>query len=111
MNNSYNLLMAKRINMINQDLNEEYIRKFNLSCDTIKRKKKRKLSTRELDNLKYIIKDLQETRNCFILPLLNKNSLHGFMILIENEVKFTDQLKNAAINFKKFVSKQLDSHY
>ena len=59
----------------------------------------------------YIIKDLQETRNCFILPLLNKNSLHGFMILIENEVKFTDQLKNAAINFKKFVSKQLDSHY
>ena len=56
----------------------------------------------------YIIKDLQETRNCFILPLLNKNSLHGFMILIENEVKFTDQLKNAAINFKKFVSKQLD---
>lgn len=60
MNNSYNLLMAKRINMINQDLNEEYIRKFNLSIDTIKRKKKRKLSTRELDNLKYIIKDLQK---------------------------------------------------
>ena len=60
MNNSYNLLMAKRINMINQDLNEEYIRKFNLSIDTIKRKKKRKLSTRELDDLKYIIKDLQK---------------------------------------------------
>lgn len=60
MNNSYNLLMAKRINMISQDLNEEYIRKFNLSCDTIKRKKKRKLSIRELDNLKYIIKDLQK---------------------------------------------------
>ena len=60
MNNSYNLLMAKRINMISQDLNEEYIRKFNLSIDTIKRKKKRKLSTRELDNLKYIIKDLQK---------------------------------------------------
>lgn len=60
MNNSYNLLIAKRINMINQDLNEEYIRKFNLSIDTIKRKKKRKLSTRELDNLKYIIKDLQK---------------------------------------------------
>ena len=59
MNNSYNLLMTKRINMINQDLNEEYIRKFNLSIDTIKRKKKRKLSTRELDDLKYIIKDLQ----------------------------------------------------
>lgn len=60
MNNSYNLLMTKRINMINQDLNEEYIRKFNLSIDTIKRKKKRKLSTRELDDLKYIIKDLQK---------------------------------------------------
>ena len=60
MNNSYNLLMAKRINMISQDLNEEYIRKFNFSCDTIKRKKKRKLSTKELDNLKYIIKDLQK---------------------------------------------------
>ena len=60
MNNSYNLLMAKRINMINQDLNDEYIRKFNLSIDTIKRKKKRKLNTRELDDLKYIIKDLQK---------------------------------------------------
>lgn len=60
MNNSYNLLMTKRINMINQDLNEEYIRKFNLSIDTIKRKKKRKLNTRELDDLKYIIKDLQK---------------------------------------------------
>ncbi len=31
MNNSYNLLMTTRLNMINQDLNEEYIRKFNLS--------------------------------------------------------------------------------
>ena len=60
MNNSYNLLMTRRLNMINQDLNEEYIRKFNLSVDTIKRKKKRKLSIRELDNLKYIIKDLQK---------------------------------------------------
>lgn len=60
MNNSYNLLMTRRINMINQDLNEEYIRKFNLSIDTIKRKKKRKLNTRELDDLKYIIKDLQK---------------------------------------------------
>lgn len=60
MNNSYNLLMTRRINMINQDLNEEYIRKFNLSIDTIKIKKKRKLNTRKLDDLKYIIKDLQK---------------------------------------------------
>ena len=60
MNNSYNLLMAKRINMINQDLNEEYIKKFNLSCDTIKRKKKRKLSIKELDELQHTIKDLQK---------------------------------------------------
>ncbi len=60
MNNSYNLLMTTRLNMINQDLNEEYIRKFNLSVYTIKRKKKRKLSIRELDELKNIIKDLQK---------------------------------------------------
>ena len=40
MNNNYNLLMARRINMIEQNTNEEYIRKFNLSLDTIKRKKK-----------------------------------------------------------------------
>ena len=40
MNNSYNLLMARRINMIKQDLNEEDIREFNLSIGTIKRKKK-----------------------------------------------------------------------
>ena len=43
MNNSYNLLMTRRINMIKQDLNEEDIRKFNLSIGTIKRKKKRTL--------------------------------------------------------------------
>ena len=60
MNNSYNLLMTRRINIINQDLNEEYIRKFNLSVDTIKRKKKRKLNIKELDELKNIIKDLQK---------------------------------------------------
>lgn len=33
MNNNYNLLMARRINMIEQNTNEEYIRKFNLSLD------------------------------------------------------------------------------
>lgn len=59
MNNSYNLLMTRRINMIKQDLNEEYIKKFNLSVDTIKRKRKRKLNIKELDNLGNIIKDLQ----------------------------------------------------
>lgn len=60
MNNSYNLLMTRRINMIKQDLNEEYIKKFNLGVDTIKRKKKRKLNISELDSLKNIIKDLQK---------------------------------------------------
>ena len=59
MNNNYNLLMTRRINMIEQDLNEEYIKKFNLSVDTIKRKRKRKLNIKELDNLGNIIKDLQ----------------------------------------------------
>lgn len=57
MNNNYNLLMARRINMIEQNTNEEYIRKFNLSLDTIKRKNKRKLKPKELDELKYLIKD------------------------------------------------------
>lgn len=60
MNNSYNLIMTRIINMIKQDLNEEYIKKFNLSCDTIKRKKKRKLSIKELDELQHTIKDLQK---------------------------------------------------
>ena len=60
MNNSYNLLMARRINMIKQDLNEEDIREFNLSIGTIKRKKKRKLNTKELDELTYLINDLQK---------------------------------------------------
>ena len=60
MNNNYNLLMTTRINMINQELNEEYIRKFNLNINTIKRKKKRKLSIKKLDELKFIIKDLQK---------------------------------------------------
>lgn len=60
MNNNYNLLMATRINMINQELNEKYIRKFNLNINTIKRKKKRKLSIKKLDELKFIIKDLQK---------------------------------------------------
>ena len=60
MNNSYNLLMTRRKVLIDQDLNEEYIKKFNLSCDTIKRKKKRKLSIKELDELQHTIKDLQK---------------------------------------------------
>ncbi len=60
MNNSYNLLMTRRINMIKQDLNEEDIREFNLSIGTIKRKKKRKLNTKELDELTYLINDLQK---------------------------------------------------
>ena len=59
MNNNYNLLMTRRINMIEQNLNEEYIRKFNLSIYTIKRKRKRKLKPKELDELENIIKDLQ----------------------------------------------------
>ena len=41
MNNSYNLLMTRRKVLIDQDLNEEYIRKFNLSIETIKRKKRK----------------------------------------------------------------------
>ena len=95
MNNSYNLLMAKRINMINQDLNEEYIRKFNLSIDTIKRKKKRKLSTRELDNLKYIIKDLQkipkdERFQDYILRHLKVFLIYGNVKRIDNNTIVLD---------------------
>ena len=82
MNNNYNLLMATRINMIYQDLNEEYIKKFNLNINTIKRKKKRKLSTRELDELKSIIKDLQkipkdETFQDYILKHLKVFLIYG----------------------------------
>ena len=59
MNNSYNLLMTRRKILIKQDLNEEYIRKFNLSIETIKRKKKKRLKPKELDELEVIIKNLQ----------------------------------------------------
>ena len=95
MNNSYNLLMTRRINMINQDLNEEYIRKFNLSIDTIKRKKKRKLSTRELDNLKYIIKDLQkipkdERFQDYILRHLKVFLIYGNVKRIDNNTIVLD---------------------
>ena len=95
MNNSYNLLMAKRINMINQDLNEEYIRKFNLSIDTIKRKKKRKLNTRELDDLKYIIKDLQkipkdERFQDYILRHLKVFLIYGNVKRIDNNTIVLD---------------------
>ena len=87
MNNSYNLLMTTRLNMINQDLNEEYIRKFNLSVYTIKRKKKRKLSIRELDELKNIIKDLQkipkdEKSQDYILRHLKVFLIYGNVKLI-----------------------------
>ena len=88
MNNSYNLLIARRINMIQQNLNEEYIRKFNLSIDTIKRKRKRKLKIKELDELKYIIKDLQnipkdENFQDYILRHLKVFLIYGNVKLID----------------------------
>ena len=88
MNNNYNLLMARRINMIEQNPNEEYIRKFNLSIDTIKRKKKRKLKPKELDELKYIIKDLQnipkdENFQDYILRHLKVFLIYGNVKLID----------------------------
>lgn len=88
MNNNYNLLMARRINMIEQNTNEEYIRKFNLSLDTIKRKKKRKLKPKELDELKYLIKDLQnipkdENFQDYILRHLKVFLIYGNVKLID----------------------------
>ena len=88
MNNYYNLLMARRINMIEQNLNEEYIRKFNLSIDTIKKKRKKKLKIKELDELKYIINDLQtipkdEKFKEYILRHLKVFLIYGNVKLIE----------------------------
>lgn len=88
MNNNYNLLMAKMINTIEQNLNEEYIKKFNLSIHTIKRKKKRKLKPKELDELKYIIKDLQnipkdENFQDYILRHLKVFLIYGNVKLID----------------------------
>ena len=88
MNNNYNLLMTRRINMIEQNLNEEYIRKFNLSIYTIKRKRKRKLKPKELDELKYIIKDLQnipkdENFQDYILRHLKVFLIYGNVKLID----------------------------
>ena len=88
MNNYYNLLMARRINMIEQNLNEEYIRKFNLSIDSIKKKRKKKLKIKELDELKYIINDLQtipkdEKFKEYILRHLKVFLIYGNVKLIE----------------------------
>ena len=88
MNNNYNLLITRRINMIKQNPNEEYIRKFNLSIDTIKRKKKRKLKPKELDELKYLIKDLQnipkdEKIQDYILRHLKVFLIYGNVKLID----------------------------
>ena len=73
--------------MIKQDLNEEYIKKFNLGVDTIKRKKKRKLNISELDSLKNIIKDLQkipkdEKSQDYILRHLKVFLIYGNVKLI-----------------------------
>ena len=95
MNNSYNLLMARRINMIKQDLNEEDIREFNLSIGTIKRKKKRKLNTKELDELTYLINDLQkvpkdERFQDYILRHLKVFLIYGNVKRIDNNTIVLD---------------------
>ena len=93
MNNSYNLLMTRRKVLIDQDLNEEYIKKFNLSINTIKRKKRKKLKPKELDELEGIIKDLQT------IPKDEKNKdyilRHLKVFLIYGNVKLID--KNAIV--------------
>lgn len=88
MNNSYNLLMTRRKVLIDQDLNEEYIKKFNLSINTIKRKKKKKLKPKELDELEGIIKDLQtipkdEKIKDYILRHLKVFLIYGNVKLID----------------------------
>ena len=88
MNNNYNLLMTRRINMIKPELNEEYIRKFNLNIDTIKREKKRKLSIKELDELENIIKDLKripkdEKFQDYVLRHLKVFLIYGNVKLID----------------------------
>lgn len=89
MKNSYNLLIMQRINMIKQNINEEYIKKFNLSVDTIKRKKKKKLSIKELDELKNIIKTLnnipkdEKFQDCILR--------HLKVFLIYGNIKLIDQ--------------------
>ena len=95
MNNSYNLLMTRRINMIKQDLNEEDIREFNLSIGTIKRKKKRKLNTKELDELTYLINDLQkipkdERFQDYILRHLKVFLIYGNVKRIDNNTIVLD---------------------
>ena len=88
MNNNYNLLMTRRKVLIDQDLNEEYIRKFNLSIETIKRKKRKKLKPKELDELEDIIKDLQkipkdEKFQDYILRHLKVFLIYGNVKLID----------------------------
>lgn len=57
----------------------------------------------------YLIPDYQETRNTLIYPFIVKNALHGFMIILENDKPISEQLKQVAFHFKKFITKQLDS--
>ena len=90
MNNNYNLLMSRREVLIEQDLNEEYIKKFNLTIDTIKRKKRKKLKPKELDELEGIIKYLQnipkdEKIKDYILRHLKVFLIYGNVKLIDKD--------------------------
>lgn len=100
MKNYYNLLLTKTISMIDEDLNEEYIRKFNLSIETIKKKRKKKLTIRELDDLKDIILKLQnipkdENFKDYILRHLKVFLIYGNVKLIDrNNIVLTMNVDN-----------------
>lgn len=56
-----------------------------------------------------IVDDYFEERNVYLSALFHKKSIKGLLILIENEKTITPLNFEIINNFKKFISKQLDS--
>lgn len=57
----------------------------------------------------YLIEDYLEDRNTYIAPLYHNKLLQGLFVIIEND-KLLTQINFETINqFKKFITKQLDS--
>lgn len=55
-----------------------------------------------------IVDDYIEKRNSYIFTLLNKNTIQGLLIIIENETIINQNQIDTIIMFKKFINKQLE---
>lgn len=62
-NYNYKKLLTTIIGRIPYDINHETFKKLNITIDTLKKKKKKKLSIKELDTLNIIIRKLNNTKD------------------------------------------------